>query len=518
MSKVGSGFQAIGRFLWKIKWLLLLIAAGAVGFLYFRSRQAEQAIAEQIAREENRETATVERRDLMTTITATGIIESNEKRTISAVINNTKVQSINCEVGDLVAEGDVLVTFTTDSIDRSISQVREDITESEAKKSIDTAANERNYYYSYGVESITLRDLQIKIDRAQKDLNEACDGYGSTKREKQEYIDAGHPTEEAELLYDDLIASYYMKIETCQNNLADAKRALEDEIYKGSHTLATQTDTYNTGNLTADDNTKSLRRQLDSYMDSLDDYQVESPITGVVTEINVQEGNGFGGGNILTVQNCDVLYIKTEIDEYDIPDIKVGQRVIFKTDATRDEELEGLIDTIAPTSTAAASGTSTTGVTTTAASSASNGVTYAVKVRILTKEEKLKLGMSAKLSIITEEKKDALTVPYDAIIENENGDKVITVLSQEKPQIRLEVEKPQKWYEKVASIFQSPKTKEELMPAGPTETEIPVQVGLESDYYTEISGKDVAEGSTVLIPEPEDDFSGGFFDFGPGGP
>ncbi len=506
MKKIGDGFRAVGRFLWKLKWLILVAILAVIGFSYFSSKRIADSIAEQAAKEESQETAMIERRNLKSTITATGTIESNEKRTVSAVINNTKVQSINCEVGDLVAEGDVLVTFATDSIDRSINQVREDISESEAKKNIDSAANERDYFYSYGVESFTVRDLQIKIDRAQKELDEACDGYGDAKKKKQDYIDEGHSEEEAGGLYDDLIASYYMKIETCQNALADAKQALADEIYKGSHSLATSTDTYNTGNLTADDETKTLRRQLDSYMDDLEDYQVEAPITGIVTEINVQEGNGFSSGNIITIQNCDVLYIRTEIDEYDIPDIKEGQKVIFKTDATRDEELEGIIDTISPTATAVSSASGS-------AASTGNNATYAVKVRILTKEDRLKLGMSAKLSIITEEKNDVLTVPYDAIKENEDGKQVVVLLSQAKPAITLQVEKPKKWYEKLLNAF---KNQPDTPPFEPrSEKEVPVQVGMESDYYTEVSGAGIKEGEEVLIPETEEEPMMDFFAFGP---
>ena len=506
METIKSVFKAIGRFLWKIKWLFILILLGAVAFIIFKNRAQEQARQAMEEQEANKQTAVIEKRDLVSSITATGTVESNDKRVISSAIKDTKVLDILCEVGDYVSQGDILVTFTTDSIEKSINQVREDISENEAKQSIDSAANERNYYYSYGTESITLRDLQTKIDSAQKDLDEACDGYGDLKRERQEYIDDDHSEEEADEVYKDRIATVFQKVESCQLALEDAKQALQDEIYKGSHTIATQTDTYNTSNLTEGDSTKSLRRQLDGYMDELDDYQVTSPLSGVVTEISVQEGNSFTGGNIITVQDCDVLYIVTEIDEYDIPDIKVGQKVMIKTDATRDDELEGIVDTVSPTAT-------TTNSTTTGSS-----VTYKVKIRILTPDERIRLGMSAKLSIVTEEKKGVLTVPYDAIVENEEGENVIYVLEEEKPQIRVAIEPEKKWYEKLADAVRN------SFGSAPAEAQLPeeqqkeirVSTGLETDYYTEISGEGIGEGQTVLIPETEEEFSMDFM-FGPGG-
>ena len=44
--------------------------------------------------------------------------------------------------------------------------------------------------------------------------------------------------------------------------------------------------------------------------------------------------------------------LKELIDEYDIPSIQLGQKVSIKTDATRDDELEGVIDEIAEASSA----------------------------------------------------------------------------------------------------------------------------------------------------------------------
>ena len=53
----------------------------------------------------------------------------------------------------------------------------------------------------------------------------------------------------------------------------------------------------------------------------------------------------------MTIQAVDVFEVATQIDEYDINNVKLGQRVVIMTDATGDDELEGIVSFVAPTAT-----------------------------------------------------------------------------------------------------------------------------------------------------------------------
>ena len=118
---------------------------------------------------------------------ATGTVESAKTRTMaSTIMKDTKITSVNCEVGDQVQEGDILVTFSYDNINKTISQLKEDIAESNATKAVNDTKNTRTYYYSYGTEGINIRDLQQAIDEKKKDLDEACNDYGDAKRKLDE--------------------------------------------------------------------------------------------------------------------------------------------------------------------------------------------------------------------------------------------------------------------------------------------------------------------------------------------
>ncbi len=588
MNGFGKVMRGVGKFFKKFRVLIILLVIGFIilTFVRYTSNTAKKVIAQMETGDT--EIAKVEARDLVETVTATGTVESAKKRTVaSTIVRDTKITSVNCEVGDYVEEGDILVTFSYESINKTISQLQEDIAESKATKSVNDISNTRTYYYAYGTESIVIRDLQTAIDERQKELNEACNEYGDAKRkldelkeERDRHPDGGETEtmiideNTGEMIYtknyfdpliesqENAVATAYKAQENAQMAYDKAVQALEDEIYKGSNTLAGATETYQKNSITSNDPTKQLQRQLEDYRDKLDDYVIIAPISGLVTDVNVEENNSFAGGNIATIQDCSTLYINTEIDEYDIPNIKVGQRVVIKTDATREDELEGVIDEIAQTATNANSASAAGG----ASAATTSNATYSVKIKVISGDERLKLGMTAKLSIVIDEKDNVLTVPYDAVVDKGDGEYVVYMIDEAVvqkadskdeqasvkpplgfpgtgtgvapttiPDMQKDVSIPDMTKEDtvssdnaIASVAAGDEEKKPFFERmkdilkvayGPGEDEediieknqkeIPVEVGMESDYYTQISGKDVKEGMSVVVKtnvEPDNPF------------
>ena len=185
-----------------------------------------------------------------------------------------------------------------------------------------------------------------------------------------------------------------------------------------------------------------------------------------------------------------MCYIQLSLQGY-AGKVKVGQDVVIMTDATGEDEFNGKVTFIAPTATAPQSG----------ATSTSN--TFEVKIDITNKDDRLRLGMSAKLNILVDQHKNVLAVPYDAIEEKDGGKTVIYVVDNNaKPDekkngntsgikvIGLDVELP-------TSTDNAAKTN--MLAGKDNAREIPVQIGLESDYYTEVISPDIYEGMTVLV-------------------
>lgn len=125
--------------------------------------------------------------------------------------------------------------------------------------------------------------------------------------------------------------------------------------------------------------------------------------------------------------------VSTSVDEYDISDVSVGQRVVILTEATGEDEIEGEITFVAPTtgSSSLSSGTQSgdsggAGSFSTSGTSTS-GSGYEVKIAVKTNDERLKMGLTAKCSIILEEADNVYAVPYDAVHENSDGTTVVYV-------------------------------------------------------------------------------------------
>lgn len=531
-----------------VKVLIILLIIAAIVFMIVRGvlaakSKAEEALAGNIQEE------TVKRMDITKAISATGTIRSKDIRTLTSPLAGVKIDEVLCKVGDTVEKGSVVVTFSRDDINKKIGQLEEDITEANESKKLDGGDRTNTYVNNNDLETYNIAVSYEGLKRAEKDLQTAkddlqkvCDEKAEFKRlneEAKENIDGvqeelikasdklakekakEEPDTEkvAELTnevaslndkigkYRDAIDNYDTKIKNFedleqkgQNSIDSAQRNYDDAFvkfnksgYDASFNGAKYDYNLNKGNLTADDNIKNLQRQMEERVDSLENYIITAPISGLVTEVNAQEGNGYQAttGALMTIQAVDVLEVTTQIDEYDINNVTEGQKVIIMTDATGEDELEGKVTFISPLGTAA-TGNNTSN-------------TFEVRVDILNKDERLRLGMSAKLNLVIDSHDDVLAVPYDAI-EEEDGVNYVYV----KEKTNEDAEKEKKNILGIEVIGMDGKVKESTdtdIPVGADGKidlskkgrKVPVQIGLEGDYYTEVISPDVKEGMTVFV-------------------
>lgn len=501
--------------------ILLLIGAGI--FVYFKFIKPAKDAASAMMNQMNETTDTIERRDITNSITTTGIIEAAEVRTLTSTAKDTTIDSVMAEVGDTVTKGETMVMFSTENINKTISQLQEDLNVQKQKDAIDSKASERSYLYTYSIEATDLVNAAADVDTALKNLYEACDWYGDAKRALQEAKDAGGPENEAKIPgLESEVASAYQNEQAAKDKYDAAVRTQANMIASTSNTLTEADENHQKTAITAGDQARTIARQIEEYQDKLDDYVITAPISGIVTSVSVEEGNGFSGGNVMVIQNTDSFKISAKIDEYDISDIKLGQRVVIKTDATRDDELDGYVSFIAPTSTTTATGNSTTG----SQSGSSSNVDYEVTISVRSKDERLKIGMSAKLNIIVDQVSDVLTVPYDAIQTNAQGDYYITVVDEDaklfdfgaaqkedtgkgEPVLQINGE-DQKPGSTAGPVMSNGKPGGFQGPGGPggnaqmpqdNRKDIVVEVGMEGDYYTQIISPEIKPGMTVIIPD-----------------
>jgi HlyD family secretion protein len=155
------------------------------------------------------------------------------------------------------------------------------------------------------------------------------------------------------------------------------------------------------------------RAALVQAKDTLDKTIYASPINGVVTALNVEEGEftvvgtlNTPGTVMLTVSDLAYIEVEAEIDETDVVSVKMDQPAKITVDAFPDRIFKGKVVEIG--SSAIDDGLSVL----------DTGTSADFKVRVLLEEDtaELKPGMTATVDIVTGTAKDVLAVPISAIV------------------------------------------------------------------------------------------------------
>jgi HlyD family secretion protein len=146
---------------------------------------------------------------------------------------------------------------------------------------------------------------------------------------------------------------------------------------------------------------KNAQASYDQALVDLAYAEIYSPIDGIVLDRAVEVGQtvaaSFSTPTLFTLANdLTKMQVEADVDEADIGQVKVGQKVTFTVDAYMEDSFEGTVSQIRmkPTTT-------------------SNVVTYTVIIDAPNPDQKLFPGMTASVTIVTEEQ-TGLAVPAEA--------------------------------------------------------------------------------------------------------
>lgn len=472
------------------------------------------------------QTAAVERRDLMNTLSATGTIESQEQKEISSTLQNYEVKTVNVAVGDQVQEGDVLLEFDSTDLEDSLQQARDELSVAQAQNSLslksaqrDLESTKTNVEYQTQSDDQKVENAEQNLDAAQSKAADAAARYQAAVDDKnakktaldeataaqaaQEEIEALTKAYEeasaAEQSAKDASESADNAVTTAQNNYDSAVTDRAKSYESNVSSVEKQEDSVTNQKL---NNATNLTKQEDfvqTYEENLEKCTVTAPWAGTVTEVNVEAGDTYTSGTLVKIEDCTGFVVTANIDEYDISKISQGMKVYIKTDATGDEELEGEVNFVSPVPVSSSSSGASGGMTT------STDASYEIKVSILTPAEELRIGMTAKLSIVLESVENVLAVPYDAVQQNANGDSVIYVLDGGKGQDEgipdgVEPEGAQAGETQTGETAGKQKVSAADQSVQQNQREIVVTTGLETDYYIEVQSDELTEGMQVITP------------------
>ena len=151
----------------------------------------------------------------------------------------------------------------------------------------------------------------------------------------------------------------------------------------------------------AQESAESAQSKLDSTQDSYDRYTITAPISGTVVSKNTKVGDKIQNSNSPTqmavIYDLSSVTFEMNIDELDITNVHVGQKVEVTADAFDGQTFDGEVTMVSMEGTA------------------SNGVTYYPVTVTMTEYGKLLPGMNVEGTIILDSSENALAIPADAL-------------------------------------------------------------------------------------------------------
>jgi len=228
------------------------------------------------------------------------------------------------------------------------------------------------------------------------------------------------------------------------------------------------------------------RAVLESARYDLSKVRIESPIDGIVTRRNIQEGEtavvgtmNNAGTVLLTLADMAVIQAEVEVDETNVPNVRIGQIAKITIDAIPDRSFKGHVTEI---------GNSPIQSTTTGQVAAGTQATNFKVVVVLDEVPEVRPGFTCTADITTATRKNVVSVPIPAVAVRElvydaNGQVVRQPRTDKKrrptvePVASAEELKPGQTRKESEGVFVVRDGKAEF---------VPIKMGVAGDKYFEV--------------------------------
>ena len=442
----------------KVISVICVLLVITLGFTVYKVKFAKKPTTQS-----NVKYTTLSKTNISTNISSSGAIKSGDSTNVYSNFSYN-VAKVNVEVGDVVKKGDVLAIIDTTDLEDEIAKSTLSVTASETKAKLSLDSSKQKYdnlQYLYDNNLNTdLINAQAAVDSAKLDLEDKTKTYEYDKVMFQNGEISQNELDKAQASYSN-----------AQNAYKQKTVALEATKVNVTQSLAEAKTSYENAKASAEDT--SSRLELEKKQAKLLNREVVAPVDGTITNVNAVVGIESSGA-LFVIQDLSNLIVNASVDETDVANVKVGQRVEITTDASGPAIIPAEVISVEPvSSTASATNSSTsssTGKTTTSTTSntTSSDVSFTVKVKLTGQNDKVKIGMNSVVNIITNEKTDIYSVPYAAVV-NSNGQSVVYAAVKQDKQYIVK--------------------------------EIPVTKGIESATNAEIEGADLIDGM-IILSEP----------------
>lgn len=336
-------------------------------------------------------TTTVTRGTLAVTASGNGSVIVQRASSVSPQVSGL-VSGLSVSLGEKVASGQKLFEVVNDSLDNNVSQ---------------SLASYRQAKSSYERAEQSEIQADQSVTQAQLQLEQAQQAQSALWLKQR-----SHPA-----------SVTTAELSNMRRQVSIAKQGLE-AAQEGVGVAET-------GLSAASASKSSALQGYNLAVENADKRSVTSPISGVVTAVNVQDGDSIGGGGsssssgqgsssssgsgsgaALVISDLGTMEAQVAISELDRSNVKIGQKATLTFDALPNLTLTGKVTSLD------AVGTNTQGV-----------VTYNVVIKFDALDSHLSPGMTVAAAITTQVRTDVLSVPRAAVKSDSSGTYVLVLPS-----------------------------------------------------------------------------------------
>lgn len=344
--------------------------------------------------------------NLVVKISATGVVEPNFQVEVKSKASG-EVLKFDFEEGDRVKKGRLLLQLDKSDEIRNVARAKADMASATAQlnKARTAHLSQKTRYQT------SLQSAHSQVEKAEANLKEA---EGKLQRQKdlfQKKFASRETLQEAETSF-----------KVNQENLIQAQvdlQVAQDAVYDievKKHEIAL-----------AQADVQLAKIALAEARERLDETEIFAPISGILMEKLVEEGqiisSGIssvsGGTALASLADLSRLFIIADVDETDIGSVQIGQLVKITADAYPGKDFVGKVQRISPK-----------GIV-------ENSITiFKVKIEIRGKGRGiLKPMMTANVDIISEELKNVLYLPREALRVQKNKKFAAILVNREPKEI-----------------------------------------------------------------------------------
>lgn len=334
----------------------------------------------------NVETETAEKGSLNKYLVVTGETKAYQKSDVVPRIQE-EVEKINVKIGDKVKKNEVLIELNT---------IEKEIAVKQAEAALESANANLDDVLA-GSREEEIKQLKASLKKAESALEVAKNNY---QRQKELYEKDFISRQSLESAKNDLVSAesdYQSALESL--NLAE-EGATKAEIESARAEV------------------ENAEASLESAKLELARTKIKAPISGIISAIDIDNGEITASSSVITLAQLDKLKIKIYLSQSNINKVSSGEKVKLYIAAVN-KEITGQIESISPVAD-------------------EDKKSFPVEIVVDNSDSLIKAGMYAEVSLVVEEANDQIVISRSALVE-ESGNNYIYIIEDKKAK-KIEVE------------------------------------------------------------------------------